>query len=71
MTWATLLGGPHDGEVRALEGSEVRYPRKRLAVYVPGPLPPLNELLPPPPYRYVARQDDDGRWWYVFDGIEP
>lgn len=64
---ATLLGGPLDGEVRPLEWGEVFAPRERRGVHA-GPLPPLNDLLPPPPYRYVARQDDDGRWWYVFDG---
>jgi hypothetical protein len=66
-TWATLLGGPHDGEVRALEFAEVYYPVKRCA-FRGEPLPPLSELLPPEPHRYVARQDDDGRWWYVFAG---
>jgi hypothetical protein len=65
---ATLLGGPLDGEVRPLEYGEVFrdvfVPIKRAAYE--ARLSPVSEAAPR--YRYVARRDDDGRWWYVFAG---
>lgn len=67
---ATLLGGPLDGEIRPLEYGEVFVPVKRTAFYGRSAyetrLPPVSVVAPR--HRYVARQDDDGRWWYVFEG---
>lgn len=60
----TYLGGPLDGDIIDDHGPEMRM--------LAGPLPAyyaaaegLPELRPLPILYFTARQDDDGRWFYV------
>ena len=64
----TILGGPHDGAIVPDSGMTMQMPEV-------APLPPFSDLLaedaiPPVALEfrttlYHARQDHDGRWWYV------
>lgn len=61
----TYLGGPHDGQITDWRGWRVHHPVPRRVGYV-GPEEAAR--LPQTVSRtvvYEARQDSDGRWWYV------
>lgn len=70
MTQVTFLGGPRDGETMDWQGYSVWVPNLMMATLRGYAHPPvkLSDLLPSPDHRYEARQDDDGRWWYLYLG---
>lgn len=64
MKVCTILGGPRDGETIEWMGHELRMPVPRpIARFDPGDKPSAIPDLKVD--RYAARQDLDGRWWYV------
>jgi hypothetical protein len=66
MRRVTFLGGPRDGDIINEAGHRIRVPVPRPITYVPDvdylPLPGPSVV------EYVARQDIDGRWFYVIEG---
>lgn len=65
----TILGGPHDGKVVSNVGPTLRMydPPTFSVVSVEGEYAP-SALSEPKTYR--ARQDLNGRWWYVLEDLK-